>query len=582
MSLVGRVGAESLKMKLSDIPKMCPFMKRYAEANGGVGSIGIERIGKLSTGCPAMKHAGSILIEEDIGPGGTGAAADGAANGGRLKNAASGAPASEANTLNSSGQPNNLRGTDAHQSLSNCTTDPARGKCPFSEHMQVQFEQFQKKFGMVSPSQCAKQHVRDFTYDRQFESRITSLMKEGRYRSFANLQRHAGNFPHASFRPPEELREVMTPDGKPLPVKIFCSNDYLGMGQHPKVLTACHQAIATSGAGAGGTRNISGTTVYHVNLEKELAELHEKEKALVCSSGFVANEAALSVFGQLLPGCIVFSDAENHASMIDGIRHSKCEKRIFKHNDMEDLERMLKEAPIDKPKLIVFESVYSMTGIIAPMRDMCYLAHKYNALTFCDEVHAVGMYGKHGAGVAERDGVMDQIDMISGTLGKAFGVFGGYVAAKSSYIDCVRSYSSGFIFTTAIPPVVAAGALASVRHLRWSEEERTTQQARASQLKRLALEHDLPYLHNPSHIVPIYVGDASKCKELTDRLLYKHGIYIQPINYPTVPKGTERIRITPGPLHSESDLHDLVGALYTEWEHLKLPRFDAIPAALAA
>jgi 5-aminolevulinate synthase len=357
-----------------------------------------------------------------------------------------------------------------------------------------------------------------------------------------------------------------------IPCKVFCSNDYLGMGQNPKVLDAAHNALRTAGMGAGGTRNISGTTVYHVELEKELADLHHTEKALVCSSGFVANEAALSVLGKLIPDLILISDSDNHASMIDGMRHSKCKKHIFRHNDMEHLEEILSDYPIYQPKMIIFESVYSMTGSIADMKTIVELAKKYNAMTFVDEVHAVGMYGERGAGIAERDGIMSEIDIITGTLAKAFGVFGGYVAGSSAYIDCIRSYASGFIFTTAIPPVVAAGALESVKHLKGSQVEREMQQSRVKYLKNLAIENDLPYMDNDSHIVPIFVGDAVKCKKLTDNLMNLHNIYIQPINYPTVPRGMERLRITPGPLHSEQDLDNLVSSLMQEWKKLDLPK----------
>jgi 5-aminolevulinate synthase len=403
---------------------------------------------------------------------------------------------------------------------------------------------------------------RDF-YESKFAKKISELHEDGRYRYFANLQRVCGDFPNAYLRANSNRTKRK--------VRIFCSNDYLGMGQHPDVLKACHVAIDTSGAGAGGTRNISGNTKYHVDLEEELASLHQKERALVFSSCFVANDATLSVMGKLLPGLIMISDQMNHASMIDGIRHSGCQKIIYKHNDLEHLEQVLQSIPYETPKLVIFESVYSMSGTIADIRKTCELAKRYNALTFLDEVHAVGMYGKHGAGVAERDGVLDMVDIISGTLGKAYGVGGGYIAGSNNLIDCVRSYASGFIFTTAIPPVVAAGALAAVRHLRDSSTERQLQQARVRQLKVIAASRGLPVMDNPSHIVPIIVGDAIKCRELTDSLLQTHGIYLQPINYPTVARGTERIRITPGPLHTEEDLVYLVDALEFEWKRLGLP-----------
>lgn len=399
-------------------------------------------------------------------------------------------------------------------------------------------------------------------YESKFAKKIDELHSDGRYRYFANLQRVCGEFPNAWYRPEGSTN--------PRRVRIFCSNDYLGMGQHPDILKACHDAIETSGAGAGGTRNISGTTKYHVDLETELAELHQKEGSLVFSSCFVANDATLTVMGKLLPGLVMISDQMNHASMIDGIRHSGCEKIIYRHNDLEHLESILKSLPLDQPKLVIFESVYSMSGTISDIRATCELAKRYNALTFIDEVHAVGMYGKSGAGVAERDGVLDMVDIISGTLGKAFGVGGGYIAGSKNFIDCIRSYASGFIFTTAIPPVVAAGALAAVRHLRTSQTERSLQQKRVQQLKTLMTERGLPLMDNPSHIVPILVGDPVKCRELTDALLKNHGIYLQPINYPTVSRGTERVRITPGPLHSESDLKALVDALEFEWKRLGL------------
>lgn len=354
-------------------------------------------------------------------------------------------------------------------------------------------------------------------------------------------------------------------------MKIFCSNDYLGMGQNRKVLAKAHEVLNDVGMGAGGTRNISGNTYYHELLETELAELHQKEKGLLFSSGFVANEAALSVLGKLIPDMVLISDEDNHASMIDGIRHSKLEKCIFKHNDMEDLERVLEKYGAERPKMIIFESVYSMTGAIADFENIVRLAKKWNAMTFVDEVHAVGMYGPQGAGIAEAQGYMDDMDIISGTLGKAYGAGGGYIVGTSSYIDCVRSYASGFIFTTALAPVVAGGAQASVAHLRQSNEERLTQKVRVAYLKKLALENDLPYIDNPSHITPIFVGDPVKCKQLTDNLLQKHKIYLQPINYPTVPRQTERVRITPGPLHTEADIEELINALVIEWKELGLP-----------
>ena len=398
-------------------------------------------------------------------------------------------------------------------------------------------------------------------YEALFAKKIDELHQDGRYRYFANLERVCGQFPNALYKPDSS---------KTKRVLIFCSNDYLGMGQHPDVLQACHSALDTSGAGAGGTRNIAGTTRFHVDLEEELASLHEKERALVFSSCFVANDATLTVMGKLLPGLIMISDQMNHASMIDGIKHSGCDKIIYNHNDLAHLESILASLPLDRPKLVIFESVYSMSGTISDIEATCNLAKKYNALTFLDEVHAVGMYGKHGAGVAQRDGVLDKVDIITGTLGKAFGVGGGYIVGTSNFVDCVRSYASGFIFTTAIAPVVAAGALAAVKHLKVSQQERHLQQLRAKQLKALVADRGLPLLDNPSHIVPVLVGDPIKCRQLTDSLLKNHGIYLQPINYPTVAKGTERIRITPGPLHTESDLIRLVDALEYEWKRLDL------------
>ena len=399
-------------------------------------------------------------------------------------------------------------------------------------------------------------------YEAKFARKIADLHADGRYRYFANLQRVCGEFPNAFYKP-EGSKATKK-------VRIFCSNDYLGMGQHPDVLESCHNALDTAGAGAGGTRNISGTTRFHVELEQELASLHKKEKSLVFSSCFVANDATLTVMGKLLPGLVMISDQMNHASMIDGIRHSGCQKVIYKHNDLEHLESVLKSLPLDTPKLVIFESVYSMSGTISDIRATCELARKYNALTFLDEVHAVGMYGEHGAGVAERDNVLDMVDIITGTLGKAYGVGGGYIAGSSNFVDCVRSYASGFIFTTAIAPVVAAGALAAVKHLKASGVERAMQQKRVKQLKALVASRGLPLMDNPSHIVPVLVGDPVKCRQLTDALLQTHGIYLQPINFPTVSRGTERVRITPGPLHTEEDLIALVDALEYEWKRLDL------------
>jgi 5-aminolevulinate synthase len=400
-----------------------------------------------------------------------------------------------------------------------------------------------------------------------FDKAIADLKAEGRYREFANIRRKCGEFPVAKHYPA---------DGRPqCTVKVWCSNDYLGMGQNDLVLSAMHEAIDRVGAGSGGTRNISGTTHYHVMLEKELADLHGKEAALLFTSGYVANDAALSTLVKLLPGCIIFSDAKNHASMIEGIRHGGGPKKIFRHNDVAHLEELLKAADPEAPKLVAFESVYSMDGDISPIGEICAVAKKYNALTYIDEVHAVGMYGARGGGVAERDGVMDQIDIIEGTLAKAYGLMGGYIAGDANVVDAIRSYAAGFIFTTSLAPTIVAGALASVRHLKNSNVERERQQERAATLKRRLTDMGLPVLENPSHIVPVMVGDPVKCKYITDQLMQRYHIYVQPINYPTVPKGTERIRLTPGPMHSDEDMDLLVAALSELWNETGLPRVQA-------
>jgi 5-aminolevulinate synthase len=344
------------------------------------------------------------------------------------------------------------------------------------------------------------------------------------------------------------------------------------MGQHRAVLDAMHEALEVCGAGAGGTRNIAGTNQYHVTLEKELADLHGKEAALLFTSGYISNEATLSTLPKLLPGCIVFSDQLNHASMIQGIRHSGAERHIFRHNDVEHLEELLAAADPDRPKLIAFESVYSMDGDIAPIEQICDLADRYNAMTFLDEVHAVGMYGPRGGGIADREGLMQRIDVIEGTLGKAFGVMGGYIAASQTMVDVVRSYAAGFIFTTALAPVLAAGAVASVRHLKHSSHERDSQQERAATLKQRLLDAGLPVLMSESHIVPLMIGDPVMTKQVTDMLLDEYAIYVQPINYPTVPRGTERLRLTPGPMHSDAMMDDLVQALSAIWTRLDLRR----------
>jgi len=401
-----------------------------------------------------------------------------------------------------------------------------------------------------------------FSYLSRFRDALAGLRREGRYRVFTDIVRARGAYPSADFHA----------QGAKRPVVVWCSNDYLGMGQHPKVLAAMHEAIDATGAGSGGTRNISGTTHYHVELEAELADLHGKEAALLFTSGFVSNDTTLATLAKLLPGLIVFSDAFNHASMIEGIRHGGVEKRVFKHNDMADLERLLAEADPEAPKLIAFESVYSMDGDFGPSAAICDLAQKYGALTYIDEVHGVGLYGPRGAGVAARDGAMARIDIVEGTLAKAFGVMGGYIAASSELIDCIRSFAPGFIFTTSLAPAIAAGVLASVRHLKESDAERETLHARAALLKRLLGEAGLPVMDSPSHIVPVFVGDAALCKAVSDSLLYDHGIYVQPVNYPTVPRGSERLRFTPSPLHSEAMLRDLVRALDQVWTAHRLSR----------
>lgn len=396
-----------------------------------------------------------------------------------------------------------------------------------------------------------------------FKGKLDELHEEGRYRVFADLERNAGQFPKAL-----RYRE----DGSTQEVTVWCSNDYLGMGQNEHVMAAMHEAIDKCGTGAGGTRNISGTNHYHVLLEKELADLHGKESALIFTSGYISNWATLGTLGANIDGLAIFSDASNHASMIEGIRHSRAQKHIWKHNDPEDLDRVLSQYEPDVPKLVAFESVYSMDGDIAPIAEICDVAEKHGAMTYLDEVHAVGLYGPRGGGIAEREGIMDRLTVIEGTLGKAFGVMGGYITGSTALCDYVRSYSSGFIFTTALPPAIAAGAIASISHLKQSNTERNKQKENVARVRAGLDAKGIPHMYNPSHIVPVMVGDAAKCKWISDLLLENCGIYVQPINYPTVPRKTERLRITPSPLHSSEDIDKLVSALSDLWSQCALAR----------
>lgn len=402
-------------------------------------------------------------------------------------------------------------------------------------------------------------------YEEFFAERINALQDEGNYRVFADLERKAGHFPRALNYHGDATKEVT----------VWCSNDYLGMGQNNDVLAAMHEAIDKCGAGAGGTRNISGTNHYHVLLEQELAALHHTEAALIFTSGYVANFTTLSTLGAKMPGMLIISDEQNHNSMIEGIRLGRSEKVVFKHNDLEDLERILKDQPLDRPKMIAFESVYSMDGDIAPIKEICDLADKYNAMTYIDEVHAVGLYGEHGAGVAERDGLMDRLTIIQGTMAKGFGVVGGYIAGSKAMCDFVRSFGQGFIFSTSLPPAIAAGCRASIQYVSQHNEIRIRHQARAAYLRDKLDAAGIPHIHNPSHIIPVMVGDPVLCKQASDMLMEDFNHYVQPINYPTVPKGTERLRFTPSPFHTEEMMDELVDCLVKVWAALGLKKAAA-------
>ena len=402
-------------------------------------------------------------------------------------------------------------------------------------------------------------------YDAKLDAALTRLHDEGRYRTFIDIEREKGNFPHAMWT---------RPDGTQQPVTVWCGNDYLGMGQQPEVLEAMHEALDATGAGSGGTRNISGTTVYHKRLEAELADLHRKEAALLFTSAYIANDATLSTLPKLFPGLIIYSDELNHASMIEGVRRNGGAKRIFKHNDVGHLRELLEADDPAAPKLIAFESIYSMDGDFGPIEAICDLADEFGALTYIDEVHAVGMYGPRGAGVAERDGLMGRLDIINGTLAKAYGVMGGYIAASAKMCDAIRSYAPGFIFTTSLPPAVAAGAAASVKHLKTDQARRDSQQTQAKVLKTRLRALGMPVIDHGSHIVPVIVGNPVHCKALSDMLLDQFGIYVQPINFPTVPRGTERLRFTPSPVHGPDEMDKLVNALDNLWSQCELNRAE--------
>ncbi len=402
-------------------------------------------------------------------------------------------------------------------------------------------------------------------YDRIFSNAIADIKDEGRYRVFMDIERKNGEFPNAVWHTENGEKDIV----------VWCSNDYLGMGQHPDVVQAMKDAIDKVGTGSGGTRNISGTHHYHVMLENELADLHDKESALLFTSGYISNEASISTIAKLMPGCIIYSDELNHASMINGVLGGRCEKRIFRHNNVEHLEELIAADDPNTPKIILFESVYSMDGDFAPIEEFCDLADKYNAMTYMDEVHAVGMYGQRGGGVAEERGLMGRVDIIEGTLGKAFGLMGGYIAAKQNIVDCVRSFASSFIFTTSLSPAIVAGALASVRHLKKSTAEREIHQERATALKSKMREADLPVMPSASHIVPVLVGDPVICKQASDMLLEDYGIYVQPINFPTVPRGTERLRFAPNPLHNDEMMDHLIKSLKEVWQKLDIDKYSS-------